>query len=300
MILDKEQNIETLLDYYDGKIEQGLGIGINEMDWAIRFKRGQLNVILGHDNIGKTAWCLWYFLCLSSHHNLTWVLYLAENKSWQAERDLIQMYAGKKFTDLSKHEIITYQKVISNWFKFVDNKQMYTPDEMIEIFRTTEGHGYFIDPFTALDRKFGYEANYQFLNMARQFCNETGKTLYLSSHPNTESGRAGRIYPKDNDWAGHLMPPMKDHIEGGKAFSNRVDDFIILHRLIKHPGDMKFKTMVDIAKVKDQETGGHVSGLENYVMCDWNSGLGFKRGYEEGIDRTTVEPQKTLDDDLPF
>ncbi len=32
-----------------------------------------------------------------------------------------------------------------------------------------------------------------------------------------KSGRTGNLY-QDGEWKGHLKPPLKDHIEGGKAF----------------------------------------------------------------------------------
>jgi hypothetical protein len=64
-----------------------------------------------------------------------------------------------------------------------------------------------------------YEGNYRFLNMARQFVNETGKTIYINTHPTSESGRSGNLYPEQHHWKGHLKPPLKDHVEGGKAFS---------------------------------------------------------------------------------
>lgn len=297
MIQKPGHSTQQLLDYHDGKIKSGLGVGVKELDLHLRFKRGQLNVILGHDNIGKTAWCLWYFLCLSSYHNITWTLYLAENKSWQALRDLIQMYSGKQFKDLTKTEISTYQMIIEQWFQFVDNSKLYTPEDLIKLFEESESDAFFIDPFTALDRQFGYEANYRFLNQVRQFCNLTGKTLYLSSHPISDSGRSGGMYPKGHDWEGYMRPPYKSEIEGGKAFANRVDDFIILHRMTDHEGDMRYKTMLIVSKVKDLETGGRINHPNNPVLFDWNSGLGFKCGFDEGINRSF---KVKTENDLPF
>lgn len=297
MILKEGHSTKDLLAYHGGKIEMGKGIGVLDLDRHIRFKKGEFTIILGHDNVGKTYWTLWYFLCLSTHHDITWTLWLGENKSWSAIRDLIQMYSGKKFKDLTESEIMRYEAIINNWFKFVDNSRLYTPDEMLELFEKSDTDACFIDPFTGLDRGFTHEANYTFLNQVRQFCNRTNKALYMSTHPNSESGRAGRLYPKGHDFEGHLMPPLKDHVEGGKPFSNRVDNFIIVHRLIKHE-TMKYTTMIDVSKVKDTETGGSVTGFDNPILCDFNSGLGFKVGFDEGIKRTLkpepVEPKQQM------
>jgi hypothetical protein len=124
-----------------------------------------------------------------------------------------------------------------------------------------------------------YEGNYNFMNEVRKLVNFTGMTIYINTHPNTESGRGGNIYV-DGDWKGNLKAPMKDHIEGGKAFSNRCDDFFVIHRLVKHH-TMKYTTWVNVEKVKDIETGGRHTGLNEPVYCEFNSGLGFQVG---GVD----------------
>jgi len=73
MILNDGHSTNYLLDYKDGKISMGLGIGC-VLDDYIRFKRKQLNIVLGHDNVGKSYFMLWYFLCLAVKHNLKFVL----------------------------------------------------------------------------------------------------------------------------------------------------------------------------------------------------------------------------------
>ena len=69
MIQTKGNAIEYLLDYKNGKIKQGIGIGC-ELDKYVRFKKGQLNIILGHDNVGKTYFITWYFLALALTNKL--------------------------------------------------------------------------------------------------------------------------------------------------------------------------------------------------------------------------------------
>jgi hypothetical protein len=112
------------------------------------------------------------------------------------------------------------------------------------------------------------------MNKAREFVNKTGMTIYINTHPNTESGRSANLYT-DGDFKGHLKPPLKDHIEGGKAFLNRCDDMFVIHRLIKHE-TMKYNTMIGVEKIKDMETGGKHTGLNEQILCNFNSGLGFE------------------------
>jgi len=59
-MLSKGQQAKYLLDYRFGRIKQGLEIGC-DLDEFIVFKQRQLNIILGHDNVGKSYWIFWYF-----------------------------------------------------------------------------------------------------------------------------------------------------------------------------------------------------------------------------------------------
>lgn len=283
MILNSGHSTKFLNDYRDGKVQKGLGLGI-ELDDYILFKRKQLNIILGHDNVGKSYWFEWYMLSLSTQHDLKWCIWMGENSSGQVMRDLIQMYSGKNYFDLDYKEIRRYEMKIEHWFKFVDNSKLYKPEELLNIFNSIDVDGCFIDPFTGLDRGMTHADNYNFLNNARQFCNQTNKTIYLSTHPTSESGRTSMIYPAKHPWEGHLKPPLKAHIEGGKPFLNRCDDMIVIHRLVKHEG-MKFQTLIDVEKIKDRDTGGKQTELNVPLMFNYNYGLGFTNGGKDAIKR---------------
>jgi hypothetical protein len=50
-INSKGQHLSYLFDYKDGKIKLGLGLDCL-LDHNLRFKPKQLNIILGHDNVG--------------------------------------------------------------------------------------------------------------------------------------------------------------------------------------------------------------------------------------------------------
>jgi len=281
---------DYLLDVKHGRVKQGLGIGC-PLDENIRFKRSQLNIILGHDNVGKSYFISWYFLTLALKHDLKFMLWAGENNKGQILRDMIQMYRGVKFTELTEQEIMSSAAYLEQFFYFVDNKQLYKPEALLRIFEGAEVDACLIDPFTGLDRDMTYEGNYRFLNMARDFCNRTGKTLYINTHPTSESGRNGNLYP-DGEWKGHLKPPLKDHIEGGKAFLNRCDDMFIIHRLIKHES-MKFYTMFSAEKIKDTETGGSINRLNEPLLCEFNYGLGFTVHGMDPLQPFRPKPQTT-------
>jgi hypothetical protein len=293
MLLKQGDALQYLLDVRDGKIKQGLGLDCY-LDEHLKFKPKQLNIILGHDNVGKTYWINWYFLTLALKHDLTFCIWSGENQKGQILRDMVQMYRGKHFSKLTHSQINSDVAYLEQYFTFIDNSNLYKPEEILELFKQSGAKVGLIDPFTGLDREMSFAGNYEFMNTARQFVNKTGMTIYINTHPNTESGRSGNLYT-EGELKGHLKAPLKDGIEGGKAFLNRCDDMLVIHRLIKHP-EYKFKTWVNVEKVKDTETGGKHTEIDFPVVFDFNSGLGFTIN---GIDPLQKYRPKEVQTKLP-
>tara|TARA_R110002074_G_scaffold240506_3_gene412236 strand:+ start:3061 stop:3948 length:888 start_codon:yes stop_codon:yes gene_type:complete len=281
MINNKGEHLDYLYKVRDGKLEKGLGIGC-DLDDFLRWKKGQMNVLLGHDNVGKTFWFTFYALCLSLKHEIKWCIYSGENSTGQIIRDMIVMLSGSDLTELSYNEILRYSNRIEMYFDFVDNKKQYTPHELLEVFKQSDADSCFIDPITALNRSFQYSDTYEFLNDCRHFCNTTNKSVYICTHPVTESGRSGNLYPKGHQWENHIKPCLKSHCEGGKPYSNRSDDMIICHRLTSHP-DMRYYTMIDIAKVRDTSTGGKQTNMNEPLLFEYNYGKGFLIGGKDPL-----------------
>jgi hypothetical protein len=302
MILNNGHSTQYLNDYLDGKIPTGLKLGCDLDDFFVH-KQGQLNVLLGHDNVGKTYFLEWYFLALATNHNLKFCLFMDENYQGKVMRDLIQMYSGKKFMDLTYNEVRRYETILENSFKFVDNTKRYTPDELLNIFDKAECDVHLIDPFNGLKTPMSYSSNYDVLNDLKHFT-KNGKTIYINAHPSSASGRRSAVYPEKHGWSGHVMPPLKSDIEGGKAFANKADDFLVVHRLTQHP-DLWNYTMVEVVKIKDTDTGGKPTLLNEPMMMDYNFGLGFKVRGKDVIKRLTSPSTKAIQpndsfDSLPF
>ena len=273
MILSKGTTLPYLYDYRDGKIKQGLEIGCEFDNWY-RYKQGSLDCIVGHDNVGKTFFSTFYQLALSLKHGIKWCIWSGENQAGQLVRDMVQMLAGTSFLDLSHEEIRRHQTTIEQYFDFIDNRKQYKPHDLLKIFEDSEANACWIDPITGLDRSMAYADSYKFLNDCRHFCNSTGKSLYINTHPVTESGRSSNQYPQGHNWAGMLKAPRKSDIEGGKMYANRVDQILVLHRLVSHK-EMQFYTMATVEKVRDKETGGKPTFHEEPILFEYNFGNGF-------------------------
>lgn len=273
-ILPKGSDNDYLLDYKHDRIPKGLDIGCPDLDKHLRFKRGQYNGVLGGNNVGKTYWISWYFLCLSLRHGLKWCLWMDENKKGRALRDLLQWRTGKLLKELTDDEIIYYANDVEQYFSFVDNKELYKPDELFSLFKSTNPDGVLIDPFNQLDRIMSYDSNNAFIRDLKQWSKVNDISTYLTMHPSTTANRRTSFYPSGHEWEGQPMMPLKHEAEGGSRFSNSADDWINLHRLNKL-ASMKFFTMIDIDKIKDVDTGGEMTTDNIPIMAYYNYGRGF-------------------------
>jgi hypothetical protein len=303
MVLSNGSARKYLHDYKEGKIAQGLGIGC-KLDEHLRFKVGQYNGILGGDNVGKTYFMTWYMLALTTNHKLKWGIWMDENSKGQVLRDLIQMYSGIPFKNLSHEEIDLYNDYLEDYFFFIDNRQQYKPHDLLKEFESIPADGYFIDPFNQLDHDMNYESNIKFIRSLKRWCKINKKTAYLSMHPVTASGRKISEYPKGHDWEGQPMIPNKSMAEGGKIFANMCDDWINVHRLTKLES-MQYFTLIDIDKIKDKDTGGTQTMSNSPLMFYYNHGLGFTIDAVNPIIREAqglkpLEQNINFDDKLPF
>ena len=218
-----------------------------------------------------------------------------ENHQGKIMRDLVQMYAGRPIKELTNRELTICCDYIYEHFKVIDNTKRYKPDELLKLFDEANTNNYLIDPYNGLDTPMTYSNSYDILNELKLFTKQKKQSIYINAHPATASGRRSQgTYPMEHQWCGHIMPPVKSDIEGGKPFPNKADDFIILHRLTKHVDLWKF-TMVEVDKIKDMDTGGKPTIKDIPIMFDYNYGLGFKVNGVDVIKRNLHQKEYQAD-----
>ena len=189
MILEQQEINSYLQDYHNGLISMGKGIGCKDFDDNLRYKQGELTIINGLDNVGKTDFMIWYALALSMKHGIKWCIYSGENKGGQLVRKLIQYMTGERVLDMEFSEVTRAELKIQQWFTFIDNSKFYKLEQLLEIFKEGNFNACLIDPFTGLDRGFSHSDNYNFLNTCRNFCENTNINIYVNTHVVTEAAR---------------------------------------------------------------------------------------------------------------
>ncbi len=283
MIAKDEDGKEYLESVRDGSFKLGLGIGC-DLDNHLRYKPNNFNIIAGHMNVGKTAWVLWYYFCLSIQHGITFCLYCAENEIGEQKETLIELYNLKPLKDQSDATYYAALQWVNHHFKWIAHEdwfnkhsKMMTYKDVLSAFAETNCDSLTIDPYNSLKvldgLKGGHEYDYKVASEIRMHCKINNKSVYILAHGNTEALR--KQYPKDSDYAGYPMPLAAADIEGGGKWSNRCDDMIVPHRMTQHPSEWMI-TQIHVRKVKRTKTGGKPTILADPIKCIMTKGIWFE------------------------
>lgn len=279
MIINHRENDEFLEQARLNKIPQGLGIN-NPLDNNLRFKKGTFNIILGHANVGKTYWVLWYFLALSKIHNKRHLIYSAENSVNGLKRNLIELYAAKKIKDQTPKELEINKAFIEDHFDFIDHNKIWEINEFMQSVQSIKKKydTIMIDPINAFQKPRGanaHEHDYQTASKLRLYAKKFDTSIYVCMHASTDSLR--KVHPAKHDYEGLPVRPSGADAEGGGKWINRSSDFISIHRYTQSQTDWMY-TQIHCLKIKETETGGSPTFFDEPVLFKLERGLAFTCG----------------------
>lgn len=257
-------------DYIEGRIPEGLSTGYDELDEYFRFKRGNLVVINGLDNAGKSTFILWLMVIAAVLHGWKWILYMSENSDLNIMNLLIMFYCGKPIKKTTFEERNEAQMFIERHFihikpdELVDYKTL--KKQFIKIHKYIPVDGIFIDPYNSLDNSTSantHEMAYSIITDMKLWGRKNDVSIYLNTHAVTSA-----IRKKDEE--GYVLAPDKGDTEGGTKFAAKADEFITIHRVANHIDETTRKiTEVHVRKVKDTMTGGKQTPKDNPFKVIW-------------------------------
>ncbi len=263
MIANTNQIEERIYDIKDGKIQEGLKIGVAEIDEYIRYKQGNFCLWIGHANVGKTTIICYFLTLYAILHKLRFVIWSSENTPDSIVRKIIEFKMGKPIHTATKKEIKESINWCNQYFKIIDVNDLYTYKDLLKevssIKDVWDYHGLLIDPYNSLSvdtqlmRGIGSHLyDYTVATEFRLFAKKKNVTLYLNAHGVTEAMR--RTHPKEHEYANLPIPLGLASVEGGGKWGNRADDVICCHRYTTHPTDWMYSHL-HVLKVKETETG---------------------------------------------
>jgi hypothetical protein len=308
LISTKEKEKERVELSKTGKLPQGLKTGYEDLDRHWRYKLGNLFIINGHANVGK-SFKVWYLMLISYKlYGWKWIMFCAENNSADIRIQLAEFLKGKLSKFIDYNELNETLDLIYDAFTMIDIDDSKDADESLEsilniveliIKEKGEHQGLLIDPYNSIDldvskldrRLSTHDLHYMNAKQMRKFAKKHNMTVWVNMHAVSESLRK-----VDND--GFPKPPNPSDTEGGGKWINRADEFATLHRYVQDSARNKV-TEIHIRKVKDTKTGGMPSDLNNPIQMIWKEKNGF-HGFYDGYDYCALNPEsKNSGFDMP-
>lgn len=275
---------EYMKKLHDGTFEMGLPLGMNRWDRYFRIKRGNLNVINGHDNVGKSVVLTFIMLITAKRYDWKWVVYMAENSKKFFMRKCVEFMTGERIRGMEMAKIGFWEQWVKEHFFVIDSSVYESYDKMLSYCEHQRAKhkidGFLIDPYNSLKPNYGSESakasmhqfDYEVMNTLRSYTKSNDCCVYLNCHAVSS---ALRKVDKD----GYLIAPNRADTEGGMKFASKADDFLTVHRLTNHPADWMI-TDVHVRKIREQETGGMPTPKDSPLKLQMLAGgIGFTDEY---------------------
>lgn len=314
-IIRLNDNRQSMLDEYENGHSKGESTYFSTIDPHWTWKRGELTLMGGIPNHGKTTMMLQLALIKSINEGTKWGVFSPEqNPPNDFFNDLIGMYIGKPVhkhvsNRMSAREYELGMDFVNEHFFFVyPEKKKHTPrliNEKFERLIVKFGcAGCITDPFNQLDHDWASSNNRDdryislYLSDEKRFAIEHDCYKIIIAHPNSS-----RVANADGDYA---CPKVFD-IAGGALWAAKCDNILQVHRPKFNSDNTDQTTEFHSQKIKKQRIVGK-PGVAS-LQYDWYSG----RYYENGrtpFDSKVVLKQERLDilpkvyetdyDDAPF
>lgn len=271
-------------DYLDtwrnNTFEKGKSTGFQDLDSYFLFKDGDLVIVNGIDNVGKST-VIWYLAMLSAiKHDWNWIIFSSENKVGGVVRKLIEFYWSEALPTMSKEKFDIGKEFVKNHFSIIKCKEtLYNYKEIMDMtkkaMKKKKYKALMIDPYNSLkidipikSKQGTYEYHYEAASNLQLFAKQNDISVFLNCH-------VGTIGARNKDSKGHTKAPQKEDTEMGVMFANKADQFLTIHRYVQKKEEFLF-TEIHVRKVKEVETGGGVTPIDSpFKMMMINGFCGF-------------------------
>tara|TARA_R110002074_G_scaffold79946_1_gene179970 strand:- start:3089 stop:4066 length:978 start_codon:yes stop_codon:yes gene_type:complete len=259
-INSKEEIEEYVNHVYREGYNRGLSTGMEQLDKHYTYRKGELDVITGFANIGKTTAIFYLMMIASVRYKWKWLCYCPENEPvGDMIIDLAEMFIGMT-ADKTKNERMdrTVFDAACAWvmehFKVLSFPKTPNIYDVLSVFEEELSaypyDGCYVDPMNdlSIDRTMSkYDYYYQVLSDIRRFKQKHHIKFILVTHAVTKAARE-----KGED--GNTPAPSHYDVEMGGMFANRTDNFLVVHR---NPNSENWSdTEIHVRKIKFQKLVG--------------------------------------------
>jgi hypothetical protein len=259
--------------YHNG-YESAESTGIKEIDRIFKWKRGELTLLSGIGNFGKSEWLNFLMLNKSAKDGTKWGVFSPENNpASEFYHHLTEMVIGANCTPTNSDGTENKEKppfeIYESVYKFVSDHIFYiypkelapTPEyirsRFLELIVKEKIDGCIIDPFNQLSNDYGTRDDKYletFLSECLRFAVRNNVFYVIIAHPHK--------LQKDKDTKGYPCPDVFD-LAGGAMWNNKADNILVYHRPNHHTDPMDRLCEMHSKKIRRQKIVG-MKGVEQF------------------------------------
>lgn len=258
--IDVKEDFRNL--YFNG-YENLKGIEVPEIDFLFKAKRGELTLMSGFGNMGKSTFFNWYILMRILLYGEKFAVFSPEsNPSHEYYMEFVEMYLGMDCTprnkERPKYEVVdkVYDYVCEHLFYVYPEDLSPTPEyikgKFLELIIKEKIDGCIIDPFNQLANDYnkhgGRDDRYldTFLSDCKRFATLNDIYFFIIAHPKAGEKTGDKDY----------YCPDVFQLAGGSMWNNKCDNILMYHRPFgfSDPSNPKFE--FHSKKIKKQKVVG--------------------------------------------
>jgi hypothetical protein len=251
------------LQVYDAGYEDVTGIGVPILDEHFKFKAGEISLLTGIGNYGKTTFWHWLLLMRVVKNGERFAFFSPENfPAHLFYHDFVETLLGADCTpkNLVRPARSVYEAAydfISKSIFFVYPKDIsptpeYIKERFLELIIKEKVSGVLIDPFNQLTNDYGKVGGRSdkyletFLSDCTRFAQTNNVFFSLIAHP--------KMLRKDPD--GNYPAPDVFDIADGAMWNNKMDNILVYHRPNHQTDPMSAVCQLFTKKIRRQKSVG--------------------------------------------
>lgn len=292
---------ELLTEYANG-ITKGDSTHILEIDQHFRWMKGQINLLHGFGNFGKSTFLMQLALIKSLYDGTKWCFFSPEQMPPTFfYRDLIQALMGKtmdnkRFNPVTIYELNQIKDFVHSHFILTYPKKNnptpdYIMDRLFENVITNKIDSCVIDPFNQLAHKWGARDDHyleDILTRFKRFTKQNNVYFTITTHPKN---------PGNPDPNYDMPTPDFWNIAGGAMWNNVMDNILVYHRPKHHIDKTDQSCIFGSQKIRFQQMNG-IPG--DVIMIYDRKSFRFFVNDKSPLDNDFVKKRLNLDEKTLF
>ncbi len=253
---------------YDFGFDSVKGIGVPEIDTLFKMKHGEISLLSGIGNYGKSSFLKWYTVLRVVLFNEKFAFFSPEdNPAQEFYHDLVEIYLGANCSPENTYRPErdlyekAYDKISKNIFyiypKDIAPTPEYIKERFLELCIKEKIDGCIIDPFNQMANDYGKAGRTDkyletFLSDCSRFAQTNNVYFMIVAHPKQLKKEKGEMnYPE---------PDVFD-IADGAMWNNKMDNILIYHRPLRGTDPNNSMCTFSSKKIRRQKIVGKLGAV---------------------------------------